>query len=110
MADGAFSSVAARFIPAPVIIESVAATVGGITVADLMGKRVLAGLNAARQIAVLLFAEFTLLSMVEMGHTLGRKDNSTGRHLLIGARERLESDERFRVAYLLAKARLLEGF
>ena len=82
----------------------------GTTVAELLGKRVFSNLNAARQITCLLFAEFTLLSMVEMGFALGRRNDTAGRHCLIVARARLQKDQRFRGAFEQARQGLLKGF
>lgn len=108
MPDGTAPRPVPSFIPAPVIVASVAATMGTTSEA-MLSKQRLAGLHAARQVATLLFEEFTLLSMVEMGRVFGRGDNGAGRYFLVGARERLAKDTKFHVAYRIARARLVEG-
>lgn len=108
MPDGnVLTSSPPAFVAAPLIIGVVAATLG-VSVEDVTGKRVLAGLVAARQIAALLCAEFTLLSMVEIGFALGRRDNSTGRYILLEARARLEKDQCFAEAFQQARQGLAQ--
>lgn len=110
MPDGGISPlIAASFAPPAVIIAAVAEALG-TTPEEMTSKRAHAGLHAARQVAVLLFAEFTMLSRVEMGLALGRKDDSAGRYILLGARIRLDEDQVFRSAFHQARERLLQGF
>lgn len=106
MPDGSLPASIPPFIPHAAILDAVAATLG-TTADELRGKRVLSGLNAARQIAAMLFAEFTLLSAVEMGMALGRKNTSAGGYMLRTGRERLAIDPRFRSAFGFVRARLL---
>lgn len=109
MPDGAFPLRVPSFITPSVIIESVSATMS-TTVADLLGKRRDSNLNAARQICCLLFAEFTVLSKVEMGAVIGRPNNGGGWHLFKEASARIADDQCFRGAFEQARERLLQGF
>lgn len=110
MPDGAVPAmrIPSYIVPAT-IIESVAGTMG-TTVVDLLGKRLLPNLHASRQICCLLFSEFTLLSMVEMGVALGRPNPGGGWRLLTLARTRLDDDKRFYGAFEQARQGLLQRF
>lgn len=109
MADGGFPLRAPSFIAPSLIIESVAATMSTHP-ADVIGKRRFSNLDATRQICCLLFAEFTLLSKVEMGVVLGRPNSGGGWHLFKQASIRIADDQCFRGAFEQARQRLVEGF
>ncbi len=109
MPDGTSPLRVPSFIASATIIESVAASMG--TTADaLLGPSRLPNLHASRQICCLLFAEFTLLSRVEMGAVLGRANESGGWRLLKLGKIRLDNDQCFRGAFEQARQRLLQGF
>lgn len=112
MADGATALgeavYAPQFVSAPTILACVAEILG-VTVKALKGKRVPPGLVAARSVCILLLAELTLLSQVEMGEALGRRNHTSGRLILRRARLRLEQDKVFAAAFEQARQRLLQG-
>lgn len=94
-------------IPAAAVIEMVAVTLG-LQVVSIRGARRARSLHVARCIAALLITDHTMLSQVELGRALGRRDNSAGYALMQAGMKLRDNDERFRVALEQARKRVLQ--
>lgn len=97
-----------HFVPAALVIEGVAGFFG-VSVSDLRGPRASISLTRARQVAVLLMVDHSMVSQVEIGQALGRRATTAGRDLVIAALKTRGDDQRFGQLVEQVRQRLVGG-